>query len=121
MTTYKISPSIRTEIAKCIVKQSEPDYHGMGEYYAVDTDADAVLDTVAYKGNTAPWNPWHDNAVAVPVAMLYEDSVASFDPTPDYDLMEEDDNRNDDEFAQDAFDNAVLLAENELPETVEVE
>ena len=87
MTTLKISPTIRREIAQAIVAQSHPGYMSdyMGEKFAVDTDGDGTLDTVMHRDANAPWNPWNDDAEAISVAALYEDSVCTFDPTPDED------------------------------------
>ena len=117
MSTYKISKSIRREIAEAMVKQSAPDYDSryFGQYFAVDTDGDNTLDTVYHKEETAPWNPWHDNAVAFPVADLYDGS-ASFDPTPD---QEEPEDLNEDEWAEIFFKEAVDFAERELPSKYE--
>lgn len=121
MTTYAISPEIREEIAKAIVAESAPDYDTryMGSHYAVDTDGDRTLDAVMIKQETAPWAPWSDQAIAIPVADLFVDSAATFDPTPDTDLLEaeEDGSLNYDEIAAEAWRSAVDLALGELPET----
>lgn len=123
MSIYKIADEIRQEIAEAIVKQSEPGYDTeyFGQAYAVDTDGDNTLDAVYFKEANAPWNPWHDNAVAFRVADLYADSDGDFDPTAeayhDEDLDTGD--LNDDEIAQYAYEAAVEFALSELPKTFE--
>ena len=122
MTTYKIADGIRQEIATAIVKQSEPGYdtNFFGQYYAVDTDGDNTLDAVYHRESQAPWNPWHDNAVAIPVWALY-DGTADFDPTAesfhDEDLDTGD--LNDEEIEHYAWEAAVEFALSELPQTVD--
>ena len=69
-----------------------------------------------HRAENAPWNPWHDNATAFPVAELYADSSATFDPT-EYDF--EDDDLNEDEAQAIAFGEAVDFAMTELPNTFE--
>lgn len=120
MTTYKIATDIRKEIAEAVVTQSEPGYdtNYFGQTYAVDTDGDNTLDTIYFKESNAPWNPWHDNAVAFRVQDLYADSSASFDPTPDDDFCadeEESGELNEEEIGDIAFQAAVDLALSELP------
>lgn len=120
MSTYKISESIRREIAEAIVNQSDPGF-AIGyaaEAYAVDTNGDGTLDTVYLKEPNAPWNPWHDNAVAISVEDIYAEVAASFDPTPDMDEPEE---LNEEEWAEAYFKEAVDFAVNEQPATVEIE
>ncbi len=114
---YKISDTIRKDIATAIVKQSDPGYDTeyFGESYAVDTDGDNIFDAVRHKEAGAPWNPWHDNATAFPVADLYADSGCSFDPTPDTDLQP--DELNDDKYAEIVFAETVDFAMSELPKT----
>lgn len=113
----KFQQSIIREIAESIVKQSDPGYttEYMGEYYAVDTDGDDMFDAVMHKESTAPWNPWHDEAVAVAVADLYLGSNASFDPTPDDEFIGDMD-PDDDPAYDEAYELAVELAECELPD-----
>lgn len=121
--TYKIADGIRQEIATAIVKQSEPGYDTryMGQYYAVDTDGDNTLDAVMHRAENAPWNPWHDSATAFPVADLYADSGADFDPTAesfhDEDLDTGD--LNEEEIEQYAWEAAVEFAMSELPKAFE--
>lgn len=120
---YKISEDVRLEIAKAMVEESAPGYDPGydGRHYAVDTDGDGMLDAVYIKSDNAPWAPW-GSAVAVQVAVLYEDSIsiATFDPTPeDWEFEEED--LNEQEILVAAFEGAVQLALSELPEIVEVE
>jgi hypothetical protein len=123
MSTYKISKDIREDIAKAIVRQSEPGYDEgfFGQYYAVDTDGDNTLDSVYHREGQAPWNPWHDNAVAIPVAFLYEDSNASFDPTADeyHDEDLDTGDLNEDEIEQYAYEAAVEFALSELPKSID--
>ena len=119
MTIYKIAQDIREDIAKAIVKQSEPGYdtNYYGQYYAVDTNSDNTLDAVMHRESNAPWNPWHDNAVAFPISALFDDSNADFDPTSetyhDEDLDTGD--LNEDEIEQYAYEAAVEFALTELP------
>lgn len=120
MATYKIHESIRRDIAQAIVEQSDPGF-AIGyaaEAYAVDTDADGTLDAVYLKEPTAPWNPWHDNAVAVSVEEIYSGVDATFDPTPDTEKPED---LNEDEWAEAYFKEAVDFAVIEQPMTVEIE
>ncbi len=119
MTTIKISPTIRREIAQAIVAQSHPGYMSdyMGEKFAVDTDGDGTLDTVMHREGNAPWNPWNDDAEAISVAALYEDSVCTFDPTPDEDDGIEPD---DSPVWDDCEAAAIDLAMNELPDEIEI-
>ena len=120
MSTYKIADDIRQEIATAIVKQSDPGYDEQffGQYFAVDTDGDMTLDAVMHRESTAPWNPWHDNAVAFPVEALF-DGTADFDPT--LDSFRDDDldtgDLNKDELEQYAWEAAVEFAMSELPKT----
>jgi hypothetical protein len=105
MSIYTIRQGIRQEIATVVVRQAEPGYDTWyyGEYFAVDTDNDNEFDAVMYREGNAPWNPWGDDAVAVPVAELFSSTVG-FDPTL-YDGT-----------ADFAFDEAVSFALSELPQ-----
>jgi hypothetical protein len=100
MTTYTISESIRREIAEAIIKESHPGYSRefMGCHYAVDTDKDGMFDAVMFSQDNDPWSPWADNAVAIPVADLYDDS-------DDFSEVEEG-------FEEDA----IAFAESQLPD-----
>ena len=108
MATFTISANIRRDIAEAIVKESEPSYDTRyyGAHYAVDIDGDNELDAVMLKEETAPWEPWHDDAVAIAVADPYNGETfdSSFDP--DLGGTEED-----------AYEATVLLALDELPAT----
>jgi hypothetical protein len=73
---------------------------------------------VYHREATAPWNPWHDNAVAVSVEAIYADVNATFDPTPEDD---EPDGLNEDEWAEACFKEAIDFAVIEQPTTVEIE
>lgn len=121
MSTYKIADDIRKEIATAMVKQSEPGYDTdfFGQSFAVDTDGDNTLDTVYHRESQAPWNPWHDNAVAFPVSALYEDGNADFDPTLDsfHDEDLDTGDLNDEEIEHYAWEAAVDFAMSELPKS----
>ncbi len=123
MGTYKIASDIRQEIAEAIVKQADPGYDTdyMGQAYAVDTDGDNTIDTVYFKEAQAPWNPWHDNAIAFRVSDLYADSQCDFDPTAEsfYDEDLDTGELNEEEIDHYAWEAAVELAMSELPTAFE--
>jgi hypothetical protein len=70
-----IASSIKREIAEAVLRESEPGYHGQGRYYAVSSRDDGLLDVVRFKETNAMWDPWHDNATAIAVGYLVDDSV----------------------------------------------
>lgn len=104
MTTYTISMNIRQEIAEAIVAEAHPGYNrdAQGWHYVVDTDGDKVFDAVMAKEANAPWNPWHDNAYAVSIYNLMADSTADFSPV--------------DEDGNEMYEDALMLALDEMPE-----
>lgn len=97
---FRVSPAIRREIAEAAVRQAHPGWPDYGEYYAVDTDGDRVLDTVMYWEHRAPWNPWHDRAFAVGVVRLFDEGIDLWDE----DMTDED------------IEDAVSFAEGEVLE-----
>lgn len=68
MKTYTIAEEIKQELAEKFAATQHLGYcfETQGDYFAVDTDGDGVLDTVYHAEENRPWNPWHDNAVAIP-------------------------------------------------------
>lgn len=120
MTTLQIPRNLRREIAERMVRQSHPgfDPDEYGQWYVIDTDGDNELDHLhlMWKASAAPWNPWDDKAVAVPVTALYRDSLCDFDPTPNFDLMDESYAGDKDAYDLAAWQAAVDLAEAELPD-----
>lgn len=104
MSAYTISKDIKNEVAEAIVAEAHPGYNrdAQGWHYVVDTDGDKVFDAVMVKEGNAPWNPWHDNACAVSVYELMENSTADFSPV-DYDGNE-------------MYEDAIMLALDEMPE-----
>lgn len=71
----------RQELAKAIVKEAHPGYHGMGYYYA-----DPVEGQVYYREQNAPWNPWSEAVDwrIVPIDRLVDGG--NFDPSVDWDV-----------------------------------
>lgn len=104
MATYAISPMIRRQIAAAMVRESHPGYdrQHMGQSYAVALGQNDTLNAVFFKEATAQWDPWPDNAQAVPVAALYQGSDADFG-----------------EVEEGFEDDAVFFAASELPELYE--
>ena len=84
MKTHGIADGIKQEIAAAIVRESHPgwDRHHMGESYVVDTDGDEEFDAVIFKGATAQWNPWPDNATALSLVELYQHCEGDIDFSP---------------------------------------
>ena len=74
MTTYTIADAIKSEVAERMAEVSHVAYcpAAQGEWYAVDTDGDGVLDDVAHAQTTRQFNPWHDSAVAIPVEDCFD-------------------------------------------------
>ena len=103
----KIHKNIQQEVAEKMVDMSHPGYarEVQGIYYAVDTDGDAIFDVVMHADYNRQWNPWPDQAVAVPVDAFYIDSRADFDYTDgvDEDTTDEDE----DDLYQQAVDFAL--------------
>lgn len=85
MATYLISPMIHQQIAEAMVRESHPGYdrQHMGQSYAVAVGQNDTLNAVYFKEATAQWNPWPDNAEAVPVAALYEGTGYDFSDVED--------------------------------------
>lgn len=78
-----IAENIKEEVARRVVEQAAPGYdtQHMGEWYAVDTDGDNILDSVMHAEATRPWNPWHDNAIAIAVEDCIDSDGNDFDPS----------------------------------------
>lgn len=119
---YQIDKSIRRDVAKCMVKMSDPGYlkEIQGDWYVVDTDGDQMFDTIMDREYSAPWNPWPDNAVAIPLDALYDHSSAVFDWTECMDCFEGTPSE-EEKFEQAAYEAAILLAADELLDEYEID
>ncbi len=84
MKTHGISEGIKEEIAKAIVRESQPGYSRsyQGESFVVDTDGDREFDAVMFREGSAQWNPWTDSATALAVALLFEHCDGQVDFSP---------------------------------------
>lgn len=78
--TYTISPAIKDELATAFAATQHIAYVAeiRGDWYAVDTDGDGVLDAVMHAEHTRQWNPWSDNAVAIPAAECFDHDSADY-------------------------------------------
>lgn len=71
---FTIADAITTELAEkfALTQHAGYDTRYQGDYYAVDTDGDGVLDAVYHAEDARQFNPWHDNAVAVPASECFD-------------------------------------------------
>ena len=108
MTTYTIAATLTSTLAKRMAEVSHVAYApaAQGEWYAVDTDGDGVLDDVAHAQTTRQFNPWNDAAVAIPIEDCFDHDGN------DFSWGEED---NDD------FESAASWAHDNLLDTVVVD
>jgi hypothetical protein len=74
MPTYAIAAEIKTELAEKFAESQHIGYDTRyrGDYYAVDTDGDGLLDSVYHAEENRQWNPWSDSAVAVPASACFD-------------------------------------------------
>ena len=74
MKTYTIAAAIKITLANRMAEVSHVAYcpAAQGEWYAVDTDGDGVLDDVAHAQVNRQFNPWHDAAAAIPVEDCFD-------------------------------------------------
>ena len=77
---YTIAAAIKTTLAARMAEVSHVAYcpAAQGEWYAVDTDGDGVLDDVAHAQVNRQFNPWHDAAVAIPVEDCFDHNGNDF-------------------------------------------
>ena len=71
---YTIADAIKSEIAARMAEVSHVAYSAdvQGEWYAVDTDGDGVLDVLSHAQTTRQFNPWSDKSVAIPVEECFD-------------------------------------------------
>ena len=74
MNTYTIAATLTSTLANRMAEVSHVAYcpDAQGEWYAVDTDGDGVLDDVAHAQTTRQFNPWNDSAVAIPIEECFD-------------------------------------------------
>jgi len=112
----KISKEMQREIGKALVLESAPGYseQAQGKHYAVDTHNAGAFDAVMVLQETAAWKPWPDGAYAISVWDFVEDGY-DFDPTPEDENYVDDDSPEAYDYEQDAYEEAVMFAESQIP------
>ena len=87
---YTIADGIKSELAEKMALLMSAGYSAdfQGTYYAVDTDDDGVLDAIFHAEATRQWNPWSDEAVAVPIDDCFDhDNDYSWDGADDFEVV----------------------------------
>ena len=74
MNTYTIAAAIKSTLANRMAEVSHVAYCAgvQGEWYALDTDGDGVLDSVQHAQVKRQFDPWSDAAAAIPVEDCFD-------------------------------------------------